>query len=127
MTDEPPLLTWVSEATALPRVGQAVLLATPRQSGEFWDVSAARLLAAYEGVVPRPVAAGSRWPTDYYWGRSNIGRDTCLITGNGWWASMTALPLPPGAAHGSECGYDYIRQVGECFLPIRKPEVFADD
>ena len=111
-------LTWISEATALPKIGQVVFLATPRQSGEFWDISAARLSSAHEDVSPRPVSAGERWPTDFFWSRSHIGGDTSLVTGNGWWASMVSIPLPPGAVHCAEGGYDLVRQAGECFKPM---------
>ncbi|MCW5711326.1 hypothetical protein [Shinella sp.] len=116
------MLQWISEGEALPRIGQSVLLATPRQTGEFWDLRVARLLVRHEGVFPVPVVAGGDWPTDYYWDRSTSGaRDTSLVTGNGWWASLKNIPLPPGAAHsGDERGYNYVRQVGEVFVPKRK-------
>lgn len=116
-----PILTWISESIALPRIAQDVFLATPRQNGEFWDISIARLLARHEGVHPVPVAAGAEWPTDYYWNRSNNGRDVCLVTGNGWWASMTDIPLPPKAVHKATMGFDFIHQVGDVFVPQRRP------
>lgn len=113
-----PILKWIGECEALPKIGQSILLATPRQRGEFWDLWVARLLARHEDVFPMPVVAGGDWPTDYYWERNGGTRDTCLVTGNGWWASLTDIPLPPGATHsGDERGYHYIRQIGDVFVP----------
>jgi hypothetical protein len=110
-------LLWVSESKDLPRIGQTVLLATPRQDGEFWDIATATLLARHENVIPLPVQPGQGfWPTDYYWSRGSHNRDTCLVTGNGWWASLANIALPPMAEHGSHNGYDFVRQVGRAFI-----------
>jgi len=115
-------IEWISEGTKLPRIGQTVLLLTPRQAGEFWDLHIACLLARHEGVTPRPVSAGGPWPTDYYWGNPKVAQDTRLITGNGWWASVAGIPLPPQALHAHEAGFDFIRQVGIAFVPKKKAD-----
>jgi hypothetical protein len=112
------MISWISESEDLPAIGQRVLLATPRQSGEFWDIETAQLLARHEDVRPVPIRPGDRWPTDYYWGRH--GRDTSLITGNGWWARLDKIPLPPGAAHQIIRGYHCVVQLGEIFVPQRR-------
>lgn len=108
-------LTWVSESAALPLVAQSVLLMTPRRAGEFWNINIACILIRYEGVLPRPVEAGAAWPVDYWWG-TGPAREIVMVTGNGWWAPLSSLPLPPGAEHRSERGYDYIAQIGEVFV-----------
>lgn len=113
------MIKWISEETALPRVAQHVLLATPRQMGEFWDLAVAKLLIQHEDVQPVPVRVGERWPTTFYWSRSQLVRDTCLITGNGWWAAMNGIPLPPGAVHHNSQGYDLIQQIGDVFISQR--------
>lgn len=110
------MLKWISEEQALPRIGQTVLLVTPRQRGEFWDIETVTLLARHEDVVARPVKRGSRWATDYYWSRGQSVHDHRLVTGNGWWAYLTTIPLPPGAVHASGNGYDFVRQVGDVFI-----------
>lgn len=115
MTVQPPVV-WISESDRLPEIAQQVLLITPRQAGEFWNVSVACLLVRHEGVSPRPVAAGSSWPTDYWWSSARDRRDTQLITGNGWWSSLASIPLPDGAVHQHIRGYDVIAQIGEQFV-----------
>ena len=110
-------LTWISEAVAMPKIGQNVLLATPRQRGEFWDIRTAYLSAQHEGVIALPVSPGSRWPVDYSWrfhGSANDG--IVMVTGNGWWALLDRIPLPPGAEHGSHNGFSFVRQVGDVFV-----------
>lgn len=92
-------MKWVSEAEALPPIGQSVLLMVPRQAGEFWDLHAAGLAADYDGVAPHPVAPGSRWPVKFWWNISKRGREPVLVTGNAWWAEASDIPLPPGAEH----------------------------
>ena len=114
------LLLWISEAEALPRIAQHVLFAVPRQMGEFWDISVARLLARHEAVLPIPIKRGDRWASDYYWNRDHFGRDSCLVTGNGWWASMVDLPLPPGAEHEHIRGFDCITQPKDIWIGQRK-------
>lgn len=108
-------LHWISEENALPRIGQMVLLATPRQARELWDIETATLQARHEDVVARPVKRGSLWPTDYYWGYQGRGGNS-LITGNGWWARLDAIPLPPRAEHASHNGYTFVRQIGDVFV-----------
>jgi len=114
------VIKWISESNRLPLVGQNVLLATPRQAGKFWDIQTAVLLARHEDVNPRPVQSGGKWPVDYYWGRSV--HDTCLVTGNGWWALLDRIPLPPKAAHDFSNGYHSVRQVGDVFVPRLRAE-----
>jgi hypothetical protein len=105
------MLNWISEAEKLPIIAQHVLLAVPRQVGEFWDLKMAQLLVAHEDVVPLPVAKGSRWPSQWYWDSSRGGdRYVTLVTGNAWWALLNEINLPPGAEHRSERGYYYIAQ-----------------
>lgn len=111
-------MKWISEADDLPKIAQKVLLAVPRQFGEFWDLSVAQLLVRHEGVFPRPVAKGSRWPVDYYWSRD--AKDTILVTGNSWWALVNEIPLPPGAEHKTERGYHYIAQPEIVFVSQTK-------
>lgn len=111
------MIAWISEREALPPVAQQVLLATPRQTSEFWDLAVARLLVRHEGVVPLPVEPGARWPTDYYWQRGQFGRDHSLVTGNGWWALLDQIPLPPGAAHRNINGFHCLIQTAACFIP----------
>lgn len=111
------VLKWISEAEALPLVAERVFLALPRQQGDFWDVFTARLLLAHEGAVPLPVKPGSRWPTQYWWGRSDQDHDNVLVTGNSWWARLDEIPLPPGAEHyfGGR-GEHVILQVGDVWV-----------
>lgn len=112
-------MKWISEADQLPPIAQPVFYTAPRQSGEFWDTTVARLLVHYEGVCPRPVKAGDQWPTTYHWSHDHFSANTSLVTGNGWWAWMDDIPLPPGAEHRKERGQHYIAQIGECFVPMK--------
>jgi hypothetical protein len=99
------MLKWISEADALPPIAQPVFLMTPRQSGDFWDMSVACILVDYEGVRPRPIKPGDQWPTTYRWGRTYGGDLISLVTGNAWWALMNEIPLPPGAEHASRVAF----------------------
>jgi hypothetical protein len=113
-------MKWISEAESLPRIAQLILLAVPRQQGEFWDITTAQLLVRYEGVAPRPVAKGSRWPAEYWWESSRGGSSQShpfLLTGNAWWSLLDDIPLPPGAEHMNERGYHYIAQPELVFIP----------
>lgn len=111
-------LEWISEGDNLPIIGNDVLVALPRPLGEFWDVRVGMLLARHEDVVPRPVRPGSQWSVDFYWDFGRAGRDIIsLVTGNGWWASLAGLSLPPNARHENIRGYDCIVQVGDVFVP----------
>lgn len=112
------MLTWISETERLPPVAQKVLLAVPRQCGEFWDLNVAQILIRHEGVMPKPIAKGDRWPVDYYWSRDK--RDTILITGNAWWALTDKIPLPPGAEHMTERGFHYVAQPSPVFISQSK-------
>lgn len=109
-------MKWISEGEALPAIAQNVLVATPRQSGEFWDIVVACILVRHEGVVPQPVSPGARWPVDFYWGFARRPNDNFIVTGNGWWASMTEIDLPPGAEHQQIRGFDCIAQLGHVFV-----------
>ena len=109
-------MKWISEADELPPIAQSVFYAHPRMSGDFWDISVARILVQYEGVAPRPVKAGHRWPTAYWWSDGS----TTLITGNGWWAKMDDIPLPPGAEHRHARGQHYVAQPVPVFIPQSK-------
>ena len=114
------MLEWISEGEALPKIGQKILLVHPCQSNEFWKIESAWLMARHEDVVPRPIKAGERWPTDYAWqrGEGGFGSPLCLlVTGNGWWASLEGIPLPPGAAHRMINGYHCVEQTHEVFIP----------
>lgn len=113
MTD----LVWISESDHLPRVGQMVLFMHPRQAGEFWDIEVKCLLARHEDVMTRAVAAGGQWPTDFHWGNPRSREGTVLVTGNGWWAYMDAIPLPPGAEHRADRGWKNVYQTGDVFIP----------
>ncbi len=109
---------WISEGDRLPKIGQNVMIALPDQFASFWRVSVARLLVRHEDVYPMPVQAGSgKWPVDYYWAPPGRGRDTSLITGNGWWAAMDRMNLPPLAGHGCERGYHFVVQTAPAFTP----------
>lgn len=115
-------LKWISEGDELPKVGQTVLLAHPRQGGEFWNLRTVELLTAHEGVFTRPVKAGSRWPTTYWWSSSRDGRSTFLVTGNNWWAMLDQIALPPGAEHMTDkCGYRYVAQPEPVWVPGESP------
>lgn len=103
---------WYSEQTKLPRIGERVFICRPREDVDLWDIHVGFLAADHEGVVARPVPTGTKWPTQYYWvfGPVRMGTNyTCLITGNGWWAPLSAISLPPGARHQIEHGYSVIR------------------
>lgn len=91
-------LEWISEEDRLPIIAQRVLLLTPRQGGGWWDPRIMMILVRHEGVIPSPVRKGSRWPVEYFWsdGRTT---STVLVTGNGYWASLESINLPPGAEH----------------------------
>jgi hypothetical protein len=119
------MLEWISEAEALPPIAEKVLLAHPRQSGEVWDIETARLLARHEDVRPLPIQPGGQWPTDFYWSRCEHG-STILVTGNGWWARLDRIVLPPGAeqAYGPAGlgGGHYVRQIGAVFIPQGRRE-----
>lgn len=104
------MLKWISEAEALPPIGQPVFYIAPRQAGEHWDVHVARILVHHEAVHPHPVKPGDEWPTDAYWSMGHFNQDHHLITGNGWWAWMDEIPLPPGAEHRKERGQHWIAQ-----------------
>jgi hypothetical protein len=107
-------MKWISEAEQLPPIAQKVLLAVPRQTGEFWDLKVAQLLVRHEDVAPRPVPKGSRWPVEWSW---NSGRDdVTLVTGNSWWSLMDDISLPPGAEHKTERGFHYIAQPVPVFV-----------
>ncbi|MBL4838151.1 MAG: hypothetical protein JKY34_11305 [Kordiimonadaceae bacterium] len=111
------MLNWISEAEKLPVIGQSILLMTPRQSGQWWDTKVAQILVRHEDVIPNPVIArNSSWPTEYWWASGERYSDTTLITGNGYWASMEDLPLPPGAVPYFEGDYHAVKQIGECFI-----------
>lgn len=113
------MMKWISEAEALPKIAQVVLLAHPRQGGEFWDITTARLLVQYDGVAPSPVTKGSRWPTTYYWETNHGGSANSypyIVSGNSWWALLDGISLPPGAEHKSERGYHYIAQPMPVFV-----------
>lgn len=111
------MLKWISETEELPPVAQPVLLLSPRQFDELWDMHVARLLIQHEDVIPRPVPKGTQWPTTYYWGTGQGGKDTHLITGNSWWASYRDLPLPLGAEHRADREFDYIAKASDGQMP----------
>lgn len=115
-------MKWISEAEALPKIGQTVLFMAPRQFDTCWDISTARLLVRHEDVHPVPVKPGTRWPVEYSWCRGSGPRsDVCLVTGNGWWAALDDIPLPPGAEHVLDHpGGHYIAQPTPCFI-AQKP------
>lgn len=93
-------MNWINEGDALPKIGQPVLVCSPRQFDKFWDMRVSCILVRHEGVVPMPVPAGSDWPTDFYWSDPRSGENNHrLITGNAWWASFDAINLPPRAIH----------------------------
>lgn len=114
-------MKWISEAEELPKVGETVLFMVPRQADNIWDISTAVLLVTHEDVRPRPIKPGARWPVDYSWCRGRGRSDVCLVTGNGWWARLDDIPLPPGAAHRTDHpGGHYIEQIGNPFIPQGK-------
>lgn len=113
---ERAVIKWIRETDKLPPIAQPVFYAAPRQGGEFWDVSVSRILVRHEGVFPRPVKAGTKWPTEFWWCSDHFGRSTHLVTGNGYWAAMDDIPLPPGAEHKNERGQHWVAQIGECFI-----------
>lgn len=118
------MLKWISEADALPPIAQPVLLMHPRQSGEFWETEVACILVHHEDVRPKPVKPGDQWPTEYYWAGSRSGDNICLVTGNGFWALMNELPLPPGAEHQSREIFGdrqyWVAQPKPVFIPMRR-------
>jgi len=103
-------MEWKSEAAELPVIAQSVLLAVPRQFGEFWDLKVAQILVRHEGVIPKPIPLGSRWPVDFWWSTGRGPHDTNMVTGNSWWAPLDEIPLPPGAEHKIIRGYHIIAQ-----------------
>lgn len=103
-------MKWISEAEKLPPIAQLVLLAVPRQGGDFWDLKTSRLLVRHEDVHPRPVPRGSKWPVEYWWSGAKDGRSETLVTGNAWWTLLNTIPLPPGAEHRSERGQHWVSQ-----------------
>lgn len=111
------VLDWISEGEALPIIGQTVIVAHPRQVGEFWDVKIQCILARHEGVLVRPVKAGERWPTDYYWGDIRNQAGTNIITGNSWWAYLDGINLPLGAEHQIIRDYRCIVQPEPIWIP----------
>lgn len=105
------MLKWVSEEDRLPKIGQKVLLLSPRQGGGWWDPSIAMILVRYEGVVPLPINKGAKWPVNYYWSDGRTNSHT-LITGNAYWAALDEINLPPGAEHYSDVYGHEFQQVG---------------
>lgn len=105
------MLKWISEAEELPPIAQPVFLMHPRQFDNLWDICVAMILVQYDGVHPRPVPKGSRWPSTYYWGSGRGNNSlTYLVTGNSWWASCRDINLPPGAEHDKDREFDLIFQ-----------------
>lgn len=101
-------MAWHSERNGLPRVAQKVLLATPRRTEPFWDIRVARILIRHEGVVPHPVEIDDDNPVTFWWSERDDPRSTILVTGRGWWMSLTDIAPPPGAEHKHEDGYDCV-------------------
>lgn len=112
-------MKWISEVEALPPAGQPVFYMAPRQADTFWDVKVARLHIRYDGARIRPVKPGDEWPTDFWWSMDHFNSETGLVTGNGWWAWMDDIPLPPGAEHRRERDQHYIAQIGNVFVSQR--------
>lgn len=117
---------WRSEANELPPIAQKVMFAVPRQFGEFWDLHIAQLLVRHEAVIALPVPKGSRWPTDFWWSTGRDSRDTHLVTGNGWWAPLDKINLPPGAKHLFDGRFHYVSQPKSIFVSQTKPAGFTD-
>jgi hypothetical protein len=113
-------MKWISEAEKLPPIAQKVLLAHPRQIGEFWDIRTAQLLVQYEGVAPVPVKRGDRWPTTYWWGSEGSDRSMFLVTGNSWWTLLDTIPLPPGAEHRKDREFAYVAQPNPVWVGQRE-------
>jgi len=117
------LLRWINEGDELPLIGERVLIAHPRQGGDIWDITTARILARHEDVIALPVKAGDEWPTDYAWSRGSGGFgsiDILLITGNTHWARLDTIALPVGAEHRTgPRGETYAAQVGDVWIPMR--------
>lgn len=111
-----PRLKWISESEALPPIGQPVLFMDPRQADSFWDIAVAHLAARHEDVRPQPVEPGSVWPTEYHWASDRAGRDITLVTGNGWWARLDGIELPPGANHETIRDFHCIAQPKPVFI-----------
>lgn len=109
-------IKWISESEALPRVAQPVFFMAPKQADNHWTISVACILIRYEEVHPHPVKPGSRWPIEFWWGRPRGSDLVSLVTGNGWWAAMDDIPLPPGAEHRTERGYHFIAQPEDVFV-----------
>lgn len=107
---EKTMLKWISESDALPEIAQQVFLASVDIYGEYWKIQVASILVRHEGVTPHPVKEGDKWPHDFYWSTSREQQGNVLINGRKWWASMSDIPLPPGAKHETcpIAGYDYV-------------------
>jgi hypothetical protein len=119
-----PEVKWIREDQALPRIAQPILLAHPRQSGDFWDILTAKLLVRHEDVCPIPKPQGD-WPTEWWWETNRGGSaqsSPILVTGNSWWTHLDDIPpnLPPGAQHVHDAhGYRYVIQT-EAFWVQKK-------
>lgn len=104
-------MDWFSEAEKLPEIAETVMLASPRSSGDFWDLRLAMILVRHEGVVPMPVPNESKTPVDFYWAPDGDIRKSRLVTGRQWWARLDTINLPPGAEHArGRRGEHFIRQ-----------------
>lgn len=101
-------MKWTSESEALPEIAQDVFYTKPRADGKFWRIYIACILCRHEDVQPEPVEPGERMPTDYYWSKSGYSGDRFLLDGRGWWAPITGIDMPPGAAHQNINGFDCI-------------------
>lgn len=103
-------MKWISEAHQLPKVGQPVLLAHPKQDYDLWEMNIVALHIRHEGVTPKPVAKGSEWPTEYHWSPLRDHLTITFVTGNSWWAQLDDIELPPGAVHVAERGFHLVRK-----------------
>lgn len=115
------MLDWVSEEDRLPPIAQTVLVALPRRSDPLWDIRVGYVFVRHEGVAPHPVKRGDRWPVDFFWGFAPGHRDTSLITGNGFWSSLSSINLPPGAAHSFARGQHWIAQSDFEWIGMQEP------
>lgn len=73
--------------------------------------------------MPHPVRKGELWPTEFYWSYGTQ-QQTCLVTGNAYWASLDSINLPPGAEHYRDKVSHAIKQVDglEFVVPARGPD-----